>query len=165
MPAVKNNYSNVISWCAEEVDRQTAGPRYVAYMFDAWERASNESPNDVLSPNRLEVFIRMLNAKVLGGSGLANYRTTEVYFADLSLALPPRQVPMVMNNLCSIGVQNLEPGDFVFEFLKIHPFPDGNGRTAALLLNWLSGSLDNPIVLHDFFHTELTEEPRKKDND
>lgn len=165
MPAVKNIHSNVICWCAEEVHRQKAGPRDVAYMFDAWKRASNESPDDVLSPNRLEVFIQMLNAKVLGGSGLANYRTTEVYFADLSLALPPRQVPMVMNNLCFVGVENLEPGDFVFEFLKIHPFPDGNGRTAALLLNWLSGSLDNPIVLHDFFHTELTEEPRKKDND
>jgi fido (protein-threonine AMPylation protein) len=32
---------------------------------------------------------------------------------------------------------DLTPEEFVEEFLKIHPFEDGNGRTASILLNAL----------------------------
>lgn len=35
-------------------------------------------------------------------------------------------------------------------FLLIHPFQDGNGRTAWLLYNWIEGSLENPVPLPDF---------------
>lgn len=36
------------------------------------------------------------------------------------------------------------------EFLWIHPFADGNGRTGFLLWNWLMGTLDEPTALPDF---------------
>lgn len=35
-------------------------------------------------------------------------------------------------------------------FLLIHPFRDGNGRTAWILYNWLNGTLDDPVPLPDF---------------
>jgi len=45
----------------------------------------------------------------------------------------------------------LTTDEFVVEFLKIHPFKDGNGRVAFLLYNILNNSLDDPAPLPDYF--------------
>lgn len=34
---------------------------------------------------------------------------------------------------------------------SIHPFYDGNGRTGKILHNWLLGTLDDPVLVYDYF--------------
>lgn len=40
---------------------------------------------------------------------------------------------------------------FVKAFLDVHPFRDGNGRTAWVLYNWLRGTLGQPDPLPDYY--------------
>jgi hypothetical protein len=50
------------------------------------------------------------------------------------------------------GPEGLESADewyAAFEFL--HPFRDGNGRTGKILFNWLTGTLENPVLMLDYF--------------
>lgn len=41
--------------------------------------------------------------------------------------------------------------EFYLEFEYIHPFGDGNGRTGKVLHNWLLGTLDDPVLVDDYF--------------
>jgi Fic family protein len=39
----------------------------------------------------------------------------------------------------------MTPMEFYRQLLEIHPFVDGNGRTGKVVLNWLNGTLLEPI--------------------
>ena len=41
--------------------------------------------------------------------------------------------------------------DWYLAFEWIHPFRDGNGRTGKVLHNWLNGTLDDPVLVSDYF--------------
>lgn len=41
--------------------------------------------------------------------------------------------------------------DWYLAYEAVHPFADGNGRTGKILFNWLLGSLDDPILVDDYF--------------
>lgn len=144
--------ANVVSWCADECSRQKTDPKLVANMFNAWRWVYEfEADPRTIDARHLEHFIMAINAKVLGDIG-ASYRTTAVYFDDYRFAPAWTAVPQAMHSLCTHH-QDVETSDFVYEFLKIHPFIDGNGRTAAILWNWSNNSLANPMTLPKFDFT------------
>ena len=41
--------------------------------------------------------------------------------------------------------------DWYLAYEWVHPFRDGNGRTGKILHNWLGGTLDEPVLVQDYF--------------
>ena len=70
------------------------------------------------------------------------YRTIEIFIRGVDVEFPiPSQVPQLMKKFFHWlnGQQNIHPvrvaANAHFRFVSIHPFVDGNGRTARLLTN------------------------------
>lgn len=64
----------------------------------------------------------------------------------------PEKVPEEMRELSSwISSSAMHPvllaGEAHYRFVKVHPFYDGNGRTARLLLNWILLSNQYPLTV------------------
>lgn len=81
------------------------------------------------------------------------YRRTPVTFANGGWAASWHVIPDAMDTLMD-HLFHVETSEDIHEwtrqFLQIHPFIDGNGRTAWILFNWLRGSLLQPRPLPDF---------------
>lgn len=57
---------------------------------------------------------------------------------------------LLKSRITDLNNQHIEIDEFIREFLWIHPFEDGNGRTAWVLMNWLYKSMDFPIPLKEY---------------
>jgi len=164
----KINYDRVTEWCAKEVTRQHAGPISVWHMYQAWDVAFKEGPRFWAGlPLVVSQRIEWIGQKVEPNKNLQGYRRCELSFPQDT----PRAtaVPYAMEEWCG-SVAALRSGFSVLSkmddrvklrkmasswtrrFLLIHPFADGNGRTAAIIFNMLMDSMEAPITLPDFFN-------------
>jgi len=92
-----------------------------------------------------ELFQPSVAAGLIKATALAGYRSIPVYLRG-SRHVPPRweSIPDAMNTLFAL-IEN-EPDAFVRAMLGhwmvgyIHPYPDGNGRTARFLMNAMLAS-------------------------
>ncbi len=143
-----------IQFCAEECERQQTGPLAVPDMCRAYSYAVHYPyPRTRLDGE----FIRVLGLMVDPEN--RRYRTTPATFKGGTVhAIPASQVPRQMDLLIDAfvnGHKDGEPrigaGEFVKTFLDIHPFKDGNGRTAAIMWNWIRGTLGDPSTFPDFY--------------
>lgn len=143
-----------LAWMCREVDRQKAGPLFVSGMARAIDYIlSHESPKefDISS-------LRILNSMVVLGES-EGFRTTPVTFQNGGGSCSAQQIPHAMTRMME-QFPKLYPqaeyeeevtiDEWIKHFLWIHPFEDGNGRTATILRNWLMETLDNPTDLPDY---------------
>ena len=82
-----------------------------------------------------------LNIDVVQTPGYADYRETPVVFANGNRGVSWMEIPRLMEQLCKTDLYWTNTKEFLIEFLKIHPFTDGNGRTASILYNRQGGGL------------------------
>ncbi len=84
----------------------------------------------------------------------------EIIKRIVTVCLPPEQVPAAMENYAADFVKEIQSVDanaldsianFIaerfFELTEIHPFPNGNGRTATCLMNILLRAYNQPSIL------------------
>jgi hypothetical protein len=88
----------------------------------------------------LEQQVRIVHRHVIDWAdpkwiGKQQYRETPVIFANGNEGADWRFIPRLMTQLCESDLLWTDPEAFVIELLSIHPFEDGNGRTAAIILN------------------------------
>ena len=132
-------------WAEAEVARQGAPQSETVGFIKGWDYAEEviRSGPGASTSNRME-NARFTEGDILeihghvDSGGRKEYRTTPVTFANGTEALSAELIPRAMENLMRAHKEgDLTPEEFVEEFLKIHPFEDGNGRTASILLNAL----------------------------
>lgn len=133
----------ILAFCANECERQKASPVEVLHMLDAYEYAMNwivGIPGQRLTSTGISAIHSKLMPSKVG------YRIGPAVFDQGGVALAPefigRQVDLLVDNQ-----RKLEPMEFVHRFLEIHPYRDGNGRTAAILFNLLQGTMLLPEPL------------------
>lgn len=149
----------VIEYVTEEVRRQghdTAkldGIQRVGWMLGAWAYAMEVpllTPEKILyigqriEPFKNKMAPRTVNIGIRGDNS--------VRFADY------RKVPQLLRELVE-DTDKLEPLEFYRRFIMIHPFLDGNGRSGKVILNWLNGTLHNPIFPPDDFWGKPIQNP------
>ena len=78
-------------------------------------------------------------------------RLTPVTFASGRHAVDWSLVPSTLEVLFDRLDAEVEPAEFTKALLDVHPFRDGNGRVGWLVLNWLGGTLADPVPLPDFY--------------
>lgn len=96
-----------------------------------------------------------------------NLRTSHVGFKYGGTAAPAGEVHERFHRWCETymtvvikfpaeeeAVRTAEMNTLVKQLLQIHPWADGNGRTASILLNLLLKTLDDPTPLPDYFDQE-----------
>ena len=128
---------NERDWAQQECQRQGVADEVDNFLI-AWEFARR---NNVYASEHTDNYIGEVHAYV-DWDGNRTYRQTPVVFANGNDAVSWREVPRLMKQLVESGLYQRDIHAFVVEFLRIHPFEDGNGRRATIMLNAALGNQD-----------------------
>ena len=132
------------TWAARECERQGEGPEMIPHFLAAWTYARSQF--FPYNKEDLDLQIRVVNELVCNRPGTTHritkrcigtqgYRKTPVIFANGNEGTNWMAIRRLMAQLADSDLLWTDPEAFVIEFLRIHPFEDGNGRTASILLN------------------------------
>jgi len=138
------NIHAIASAAAIECERQHVGIERLWTLIRGYEYASSLSPADITMGS-----IAILAGIVEPDNG-GVYRKTPVTFANGGTAANAADVVRLVSGLIVHG-NDLTVDEWIKEFLWIHPFTDGNGRTAWVLYNFKNGTMNDPVALPDFF--------------
>jgi hypothetical protein len=126
--------------------------------------AGMTNPADIKGAKTLSIFVQSVAERVdpnvnqfrLIGDAMTGYHTTlrssHVGFMNGGSACPTNEVPDRFQRLMELWDISmcgwpLDVDQWVKRLLDIHPWVDGNGRTASILRNWMLGTLDDPTPL------------------
>lgn len=136
----------VVTWAALECKRQRSGEESVSWMCKAWLYARGR--RDRL-PTLGDVW--KLGKLVEPTKNAKGVRTVGVRVGS-DIKLPWPEVPRALARLMACTPDRTRPDydpvavdDWYRAYEEVHPFIDGNGRTGTLLLNWLKGTLLEPV--------------------
>lgn len=148
---------NILDYCKEEVRRQYYGSEIPSYavsgMYEAWMDAIMEQfKGSEIDP----ALIRKWGQYIEPGKNAAGFRSVPV-FVGWKEKMNYLVIDRALYGLCA-GLREgyYDALEAYREFEEIHPFIDGNGRTGKIILNWVNGTLLDPIFPPDnFWGTDL----------
>jgi len=138
---------DVVRWATMECQRQHTDPNGVWRMIQAWDFTMTCVAGSPFAESDIVWIAGIVEPQNHG------YRTTPVSFPNGNFAMNAANVPRAMDMLYAHG-DRTNPDAFVKEFLDIHPFEDGNGRTASIMYNLLRGTMSNPRMLPYYYEDE-----------
>ena len=147
-----DEFNRIAKYCAEEVRRQYAyqweqeAPLRVAGMIEAWLDALHEDfERSPLSPDLIRRWGGMIEPRN------HDFRKIPIFVGPYK-KMDWRLIDSALGKLCvAINDLRLDAFEAYREFEEIHPFEDGNGRTGKIILNWINGTLIQPIFPPDNF--------------
>jgi len=151
-----NEIRRIVDYCAEEVKRQGRHAPHVGYMVNAWLDAilwQRQGMNlnidrivelaTVIEPEKNQFGLRSGPVNIVGNGVIVG-------------APHPNEVESLLERWYE-NVPNMTALEAYVEFERIHPFFDGNGRTGKIILNFLNGTLLEPIFPpNDIFGYPIT---------
>lgn len=158
------NIVKMATAAARECERQEVGLDYVARLLEAAHLVHRRIQPPISDKLISEGFWKYI-AGLIEPRNFSSYRHVPVSFADMSQGIPWANVPRAMEQWWSeipavfthpwggekVHLQVVWVDNLIKDFLKIHPFVDGNGRTAWLLRVWMLNQWDDPQPLPDYF--------------
>lgn len=136
----------VASLCAKECVRQHVGIDRVGYLISAYALAHRlQTCRKIPTLDDCLAIARLVEPRDADG-----FRRMPAVFDQGVEATASSAIPEAMDRLF-LHAEFADPAEWTKAFLQIHPFGDGNGRTAFLLYNWVGNTLDHPVPLPDFF--------------
>lgn len=154
---------NVIDYCKEEVRRQGhditehEGIERTAWMLHAWSTAIVQS-GVIRASIRLPTISQIEDAGIMVEciQNQRGFRRVPVMVGYSTDTASPNEIYPRLERLWdqillfkSPHMSSLDRFNMAVQFYKefelVHPFIDGNGRTGKILLNWLNGTLLDPV--------------------
>lgn len=150
---------NVLDYIVYETECQSGTMREAVGMLRAYDAfASASKANSPINEQLVFTAIELIN-------GITDYRNAPAVFNQGMPAVQHGDTlrramrnwfatldsPTAKPGYSTYFSTNQEVADyFAHEFLKVHPFADGNGRIASLVWNSLNGFLKNPQPMPTF---------------
>jgi len=143
------NIERIATIAAKECVKQQVGLDRFSFLVEAYRYALNAA--DMHS--RLHEHIQTINS-IIEPANNGSFRRIAVRFPDFSVAVDAKEIPEAMSRLVevSIAAQQANMQDrWIKDFLDVHPFVDGNGRTAWILRTWLMDEWSYPNALPNYY--------------
>lgn len=138
----------ILTYICEEVRRQghdlaqgDDGGVRVRGMWRAWEYAMGRAggAGETIWISDIQEIGRLIEPCNAHGFRQVGVRV------GLKVCPAPAEVPGLIDAFAGDGLSGTDVWTIYRRFLDIHPFEDGNGRTAKVILNWLNRSLKAPV--------------------